>query len=1053
MATSSKVYNLGRGDWFGLSLGISSAKNIAGNYSDVTATLSGILYFGGYYLGIGSRPGTSITIDGQAGSFTAPDIDRSSAGSFALGSVSKRVNHNNDGKKTITVSVSYPIQATIQGTYYNSVSFSATMELDTIPRAHSFSTQGFLIGDGIVLDISKSASAFTTRARVLMDGVALTGWKAISGGGMQYVYYTAAEANSMMAKLPTTTRGTFTLQCQTMNGSTVIATNNLAVYGTVKSDVIPAITSISATETNTAVSGLSLPFVGGVSTIKAAASGVSAGQGSSIESYSWKLDNLSSSATSPTFATISKTAVTLSVTVRDKRGRTASKSISITQLPYAKPSINLFSGARYDAADKTKVNYDLKSSVTSLKAGSTEKNTLQYRITIKRLPEGQESVQKGWTSVSGLSVNLTASSLGTIPHDGDYHLKVEVKDKFSTSKFTFLLKGTRKLAIEVIDGKRVELHLAEGVLLNGSPLGSGSGGSGASEAWAVTYNNATSSLTSTNVQGAIDEIRGLVPTEMPAGFGNDFLELPNGAKDYYDASTGHIHRKVKSFIIDDGDVSLITVASPDWADYKLVTILAAKATDWKWYDVSTSQRPAGSAEIETWEGKTDHSISFGRNSLCSIFVPKALYASTTDARNALRGKKAYYELAASTTEFVGKFSGTAAAVAALTEQVDGIEDRVETLENASTSDDHSVPDYVLGEANRVANLVLQKRTANSFVFGAATDLHIDFENISAPGIKHAGQAMKIIQDRTKLDLVALLGDYVHGYYSGSSAGLPDHETDQDSMTYVRRCFAESGRPTVMLQGNHDALRNDYGNLTKCKQVYYSYIGANNLDGNFDSSNLYRNYGYLDFEKQKMRVVYVNTADLSDVPSGWSGGTTRISKDQYQWMVGNALDMSSKYGWGLIVLSHHPLNDGALSNFHTLLAAVKGKKTGSFVADNTSISYDFSNFPGEFIAHFHGHIHNFRAKEEIDPTYNLGVLSITIPNACYGRNNEYGMTASYPQETKDKFGDVDDQGRQRAFKKTANGKDDTAFNVVIVDRGTRKIHCLNYGAGIDREVSY
>ena len=47
----------------------------------------------------------------------------------------------------------------------------------------------------------------------------------------------------------------------------------------------------------------------------------------------------------------------------------------------------------------------------------------------------------------------------------------------------------------------------------------------------------------------------------------------------------------------------------------------------------------------------------------------------------------------------------------------------------------------------------------------------------------------------------------------------------------------------------------------------------------------------------------------------------------------------------------------------------------------------------------------------------------------------------------------ENGNQRQFNKTANTAKDTAFNVIVVDRQNRKIHCFNYGAGIDREISY
>ena len=52
-----------------------------------------------------------------------------------------------------------------------------------------------------------------------------------------------------------------------------------------------------------------------------------------------------------------------------------------------------------------------------------------------------------------------------------------------------------------------------------------------------------------------------------------------------------------------------------------------------------------------------------------------------------------------------------------------------------------------------------------------------------------------------------------------------------------------------------------------------------------------------------------------------------------------------------------------------------------------------------------------------------------------------------------YGDAGADGAQRVFEKTAGTAADTACSVIVIDRAGRKIHCVNYGAGIDREVSY
>ena len=94
---------------------------------------------------------------------------------------------------------------------------------------------------------------------------------------------------------------------------------------------------------------------------------------------------------------------------------------------------------------------------------------------------------------------------------------------------------------------------------------------------------------------------------------------------------------------------------------------------------------------------------------------------------------------------------------------------------------------------------------------------------------------------------------------------------------------------------------------------------------------------------------------------------------------------------------------------TILDGFKGKKSGIVVTEGVTIPYDFTTITSEFICHFHGHIHNFRAEELSNETLTEGITTITIPNACHGRNNEYGTTSAYGEDIKEKYGDVDENG--------------------------------------------
>ena len=357
--------------------------------------------------------------------------------------------------------------------------------------------------------------------------------------------------------------------------------------------------------------------------------------------------------------------------------------------------------------------------------------------------------------------------------------------------------------------------------------------------------------------------------------------------------------------------------------------------------------------------------------------------------------------------------------------------------------DYIVPDYVKAEAEEVADKVLAVRNAYSLVFGGASDLHTTGSDASAVGAKHAGQGMNEINGITQLDLVAIFGDVILDRFN---------DTYKEGLKYVKKCFLDVSKavPYIQIQGNHDELSTD--TTEEARQKYFAYIGANNVGTVTDFENRFRNYGYRDFEDLRFRVIYLNSVDVS---ASEITDDCYITAEQFDWLVNTALDFSGKTSpetWHIVVMCHHPLNwfGTSMANLLTLLDAYKGCTSGSITMDGVSIPYDFkSNTKPVFVAHFHGHLHNFR----VETLGTNGVLSITIPNGCFNRNNEYGTSSSYDETIHANYGDTDENGNQRQFNKTSGTASDTAFNVVVIDTLNEVIHAFCYGAGIDRTISF
>jgi hypothetical protein len=101
-----------------------------------------------------------------------------------------------------------------------------------------------------------------------------------------------------------------------------------------------------------------------------------------------------------------------------------------------------------------------------------------------------------------------------------------------------------------------------------------------------------------------------------------------------------------------------------------------------------------------------------------------------------------------------------------------------------------------------------------------------------------------------------------------------------------------------------------------------------------------------------------------------------------------------------------------------------------------------------VAHFHGHAHAFSVvklqKWVASETYEeINAYEICIPNACYERNNQNKGNGRYMQRysTETTYHKSDEDGKR------------TSFNLVTVCLDEKKIYADNYGAGIDREISY
>ena len=388
------------------------------------------------------------------------------------------------------------------------------------------------------------------------------------------------------------------------------------------------------------------------------------------------------------------------------------------------------------------------------------------------------------------------------------------------------------------------------------------------------------------------------------------------------------------------------------------------------------------------------------------------------------------------------------------------------VEQGDTSADaDTVPAYVAAEVDRVAAEVLARQNENTFSFLAVSDMH-NMETGSAAeecqkALLHAGQAMSLLREKVQIDFAVNFGDFTWGETDFTTVSMGQSEI-LNSIKMCHKAFCDI--PHFYLKGNHDDLAWNLDGYFSASETF-AMLGKRNAGAVFPTEEKERGYCYRDFDAHKLRVIALNTVDSKGIvyPVNLLSGDEvevertsigRISAAQLQWLAKEALDMTGKEGWQVILLGHHYLKlgysklvdsagcawDQGCNQVVTLLDAYTNGASGSITTTYTgeTVTYDFSGKnAAPIVATFNGHLHNFKTGVQ----GSAQIPWITIPNAFPGRDNERGRQGEYVY------------GEEITYPKIADSAEDTAFCVITVDTAAKKIYATHYGAGYDRMISY
>ena len=371
---------------------------------------------------------------------------------------------------------------------------------------------------------------------------------------------------------------------------------------------------------------------------------------------------------------------------------------------------------------------------------------------------------------------------------------------------------------------------------------------------------------------------------------------------------------------------------------------------------------------------------------------------------------------------------------------------------ASGNDGATIPEYVRTEAETVARIVNQHQSNDSIVFPFLSDAHCGYyTDMGNAATTLAGQLLNQIGKRTPYDFIVHGGDYSTGAWNTTKLDSFEHIEDYTELTSE----ANKGVPSLWCAGNHDdAAYQATANRVSQKELF-GLVGRKNRMSSAVCPNGC-NYGYMDLENRKLRVIYLDTDDKRN----W--GTVLISSsasvpeylnaqnvggDQLRWLANTGLDFTDKANpaeWNIVVVSHAALNisgtntDAVSGTVHAhntenaakVINAYRTGKSGSITHNGVTVNYNFTTVESKatVICAVHGHNHKFGSE-----TLTGGVLSIGCPNVMNGRER------------------ASDDGN--TYTKTAGTANGTSFCILTIDRENCVIYADCVGAGYDREFTY
>lgn len=348
------------------------------------------------------------------------------------------VSHNADGSKTCACSFSVVYRYNSAFTWKG----SGNVGLTTIARASQPSCITYPsttknvgnLGSTIMIHMNSKSSAFRHTVRYAWGNKSGTIASNVQDNCSWKIPLDFAN------NVPNATSSWGTIYVDTHNGSKLIGTKSVTFTATVPSSMVPSISSINLSD----ATGLSDTYGGYIKTKSKAKISINASgsYSSTISSYSISVNGTTYNSQTVTTDVLKNAGTnTISVTVRDSRGRTTKSSKSFNVLDYNAPVLSEFSNNRCNEDGTINDNGEnIKTTVTWSSNSLNSKNILTLHIYSKKKDSNN------WEEIASSSNNSgTKSVIFVADGTSSYDVKLVISDKFNSATYTREIGTTYRL--------------------------------------------------------------------------------------------------------------------------------------------------------------------------------------------------------------------------------------------------------------------------------------------------------------------------------------------------------------------------------------------------------------------------------------------------------------------------------------------------------------------------------------------------------------------------------------------------------------------------------